>query len=114
MKERIERYLPMVMGCHQRADRSFSCKGRPFVVCARCTGEIVGFLSGYFILFFVPTAWWMVPALLAPMIIDALVQAFTRYESRNWLRFATGFLGGLGVNMLLFLTAFYIAEQLFL
>lgn len=31
--------------CHQRAERSFSCLGRPLAVCSRCLGIYAGFFA---------------------------------------------------------------------
>ena len=33
------------MGCRCRPDRSFHFRGRPFPICARCTGILCGFLA---------------------------------------------------------------------
>ena len=54
MKAWLYQWLPIVFGCHCRADRSFFWRGRQFPLCARCTGELAGFLcaipAGFFAL----------------------------------------------------------------
>ncbi len=95
----------MIMGCHQMPSRCLYYKGRPMVVCARCTGQIIGFFSGFVIVFFLPASFLFVLALLAPMIIDGVIQRLTPYESHNIMRLLTGFIGGVGINMIFYLLA---------
>lgn len=89
------------MGCHCRADRSFFWRGQPFPICARCTGELIGFLlAAVCFPFFRPT----VPVLLIlllPATVDGMIQRFTRYESTNLRRVWTGLLLGYGLMSLL-------------
>lgn len=100
----VYRYLPMLLGCHCRADRSFFYKGRKFPVCARCTGECAGFLLA------LSTFWICHPPvpipfiLMIPMIVDGTVQQRTRYESTNSRRFFTGLLFGYGAMLLVILS----------
>jgi uncharacterized membrane protein len=100
-------WLPLIFGCHQKPERSFKCKGKVLPICARCTGELIGFLM------FTPLFLWIKPSffigflLLMPMIVDGLIQAKTQYESHNMTRLFTGILGGVGlltvvVNVLIF------------
>ena len=44
----ITKYLPIIFGCHCRADRSFYCKNKKFPICARCTGELIGIIVSIF------------------------------------------------------------------
>lgn len=88
------KWLPIVMGCHCRPDRSFFWRGRQFPVCARCTGQLLGVLA-------IPLTCWAghppVPvlfALLLPMVLDGVIQLKTSYESTNVRRLITGFLFG--------------------
>jgi uncharacterized membrane protein len=39
-------------GCHQMNDRSFSFKGFQFPICARCTGLLLGQITGFILSFF--------------------------------------------------------------
>lgn len=95
-------WLPRFTGCHQRPDRSFTCRsGRPFPVCARCSGELIGMAAA------VCTAWagyppvWVLVILLVPMVTDGTVQLLTSYESTNGRRLVTGVLFGYGFAALL-------------
>ena len=85
------------MLCHRRPDRSFFWRGKQFPVCARCTGVHVGYLS----LLVFPIAqthlgWAWSLGLIAPTVLDGLLQARTRYESHNLTRVGTGVLAGVG------------------
>lgn len=92
----LYRWLPVVFGCHCRADRSFYWHGEKFPICARCTGELAGMLlcavSGWF---FLPPV-WLAAVLLVPMLADGFAQLCTRYESTNLRRLFTGTLAGYG------------------
>lgn len=100
------RWLPLVMGCHRRPERSFCWPGgRAFPVCARCTGELAGFLLAAATGWLVHPPVWMLAALMLPMIADGLAQALTRYESTNARRFLTGLLFGYALPVLLALGA---------
>lgn len=92
----LYRWLPIIMGCHCREDRSFHYHGRPFPVCARCTGMLLGFGLALILCFFVriPLGWLLI--FLLPGFLDGMIQRFTAYESRNLRRLWTGFFLGLG------------------
>ena len=93
----FKKWLPIFFGCHQKVERSFKCNNKVFPICARCTGELIGFVV------FVPLFLWIKPnvligfLLLIPMIVDGMVQFKTNYESHNVTRLITGILGGLGI-----------------
>ena len=91
------RWLPIVFGCHRRADRSFFVRGRQLPLCARCTGELAGILCCVPVCFFWRLPVWVCVLLLVPMVTDGLVQRFTAYESTNLRRVVTGFLFGWGL-----------------
>lgn len=100
----LYKWLPIVMGCHCRPDRSLFWKGRQFPVCARCTGQLVGALA-------VPLTLWAghppVPVLFAltlPLVLDGVIQLKTSYESNNLRRLWTGFLFGYSVLTLFVLS----------
>lgn len=87
--------------CHRRPERSFSWRGRPFPVCARCTGIGVGYASLVgFAVFGVPTH-AVVPGLLLllPAALDGGSQALGWRRSNNALRLVTGILCGVGQVM---------------
>ncbi|MDO4487809.1 MAG: DUF2085 domain-containing protein [Eubacteriales bacterium] len=88
------KWLPIIMGCHCRPDRSFFIKGRQLPVCARCTGILIGFLIAVITLFFFRADITVLLLMLLPLIIDGAVQRLTHYESNNILRLATGILFG--------------------
>ncbi|MBO5995216.1 MAG: DUF2085 domain-containing protein [Firmicutes bacterium] len=99
----IYKWLPIFCGCHQRPERSFFVRGYQMPVCARCEGELIGILAALIAVWFVRPAWWLMAAIMAPMIIDGLIQALTSYESNNWRRLITGLLFGFGIAMLFFI-----------
>lgn len=96
MKSWLYKWLPIVFGCHCRADRSFFYKGKQFPICARCTGELAGILLACVF------GWLWLPGtgisggLLIPMVVDGFLQALTTYESKNSRRFWTGLFFGIG------------------
>ena len=90
----MNKYLPIVFGCHCRSDRSFSYKGKQFPICARCTGELIGFLLA-------PMAWFLyrppivvLVLMILPLMADGIIQKATSYESTNIRRVITGALFG--------------------
>lgn len=90
-------YLPHF--CHQWEERSFSYKGHPFPVCARCTGVYFGqcVSIGLFTSFWpISASLWALVALMVPMGIDWSIQEFLGIQSTNLRRFVTGFFGGFG------------------
>ena len=92
----LYRWLPIIFGCHCRADRSFHWHGKQFPICARCTGELVGMIIGLIACFFWRPEVWMTLVMITPMIADGFIQLKTSYESTNPRRFVTGLLGGYG------------------
>ena len=98
MKKFIYKWLPIVFGCHCRSDRSFFFHGQQFPICARCTGELAGMLATPFLWFLFGRPLISVCiGVMIPLILDGSIQYFTKYESKNWLRFLTGFLFGYGL-----------------
>lgn len=95
------------MGCHQRADRSFSYNGKPFPICARCTGIIVGTLLSVISFWFIEMDKVLLFISLLPMVIDGTVQRFGKYESNNTRRFLTGLLFGYAFIYLFFMSVAY-------
>lgn len=100
----LYKWLPIFMGCHCRADRTFHYHGKPFPVCARCTGILLGFLISICAIGWRrPHALWLFVMLL-PMIADGLIQHRTKYESTNPRRFVTGLFWGYAAMTLLLLS----------
>ena len=92
--------------CHRMHERSFFIKGHQFPVCARCTGFYISLII-YFIYVYFNFVNYDVPLLilavllLIPSLIDGSTQFFKFQESNNTRRFITGFLGGLGLGIIL-------------
>lgn len=105
MKQFIYKYLPIIFGCHCKAERSFTFYGKQFPICARCTGELVGMIvvSITYAIYHPPILYGS--ALLIPMIADGGIQLFTTYESTNYRRFFTGLLFGYGFFQLFIASA---------
>lgn len=100
MKTWWYKWLPIVFGCHCKPERSFHFHGKQFPICARCTGELIGIVAALLCCFFFRSPVLVSAILLIPMIIDGVVQHFTRYESNNLTRVVTGTLFGFGITML--------------
>lgn len=100
------KWLPILMGCHCRPERSFHFRGRQFPVCARCTGLLAGLVVGIPAgLLYRPPA-WALALMLLPMLLDGAAQRLTRYESGNRRRLLTGVLFGYAaVGLLIALAA---------
>ncbi|TGM09654.1 DUF2085 domain-containing protein [Leptospira yasudae] len=105
--------------CHQWEERSFSYKGHPFPVCARCTGVYIGQCIAVCLsfLFWVQSIEiFLLLILIVPMGIDWSLQEFCGVESTNIRRFLTGFLGGFGfygIGILILHSIFLFAHSLF-
>ena len=100
MERWLYKWLPIIFGCHCRADRSFFYKGKQFPICARCTGELVGILLVVLLGWIWTPPVWVSIVLLTPMLIDGFAQSLTKYESKNHRRFLTGLLFGIGLSVL--------------
>ena len=92
--------------CHRIPERSFFINGHQFPVCARCTGFYTGLVVYLVYNFFYthPYDWNMLfisMILMVPVAIDGFTQYFGPRESTNTLRFATGFIGGVGLIIFL-------------
>lgn len=103
----LYKWLPRVFLCHCRDDRSFHYKGVKFPICARCTGELVGILSGIVLYPFIKLDTWVYFILMIPLITDGLVQLKTKYESNNIKRFITGILFGYSLVSLFIISTVY-------
>lgn len=60
----------------------------------------MGIVAALFSCFFFQLPVWGAVLIMIPMIVDGMVQMFTKYESNNRRRFITGFLFGYGLFML--------------
>lgn len=88
-------------GCHQRADRSFYCKGIKFPLCARCCGVLIGQISAIIIhIIGIPITNFQSLSLVSVMGIDWGLQETKLKESTNTRRLLSGICGGLGIYTL--------------
>ncbi|APY00379.1 putative membrane protein [Lacinutrix venerupis] len=88
--------------CHRLPERSFFYKGKQFPLCARCTGiNLAYFLIPVFAFGFIKISLWWSIIMILPTYIDGTIQAYTKYESNNILRFTTGIISGIGTVSLL-------------
>lgn len=86
--------------CHRMKDRSFHFSGKPFPVCARCTGILLGFfLIPALLLISWRAPFWIGMGLNLPMIIDGYTQLKKWRKSNNILRFITGLASGFGLSI---------------
>lgn len=92
--------------CHRKPERSLKIKGKPMVLCARCTA-IYGSYALLPVLFFFPTLHnlWLAILLQIPMLIDGFTQKWKWRESTNKLRVVTGLLSGIGQGMMIWYAA---------
>ncbi len=89
------------MPCHRLPARTIHIKGRPFPVCARCMGILLGFtgipllLAGKVVL-----PLWLGIVCNLPMLVDGFTQQKGWRDSNNLLRLSTGLLSGMGLAIL--------------
>ena len=91
---KLDKWLPIIFGCHTRNDRSFYFNGRKFPICARCTGEFIGIIFSIFTFKFYNPNLLINVLIMIPMLLDGFLQLLTRYESNNIKRLITGILFG--------------------
>lgn len=108
MKLFLYKWLPAFFGCHCRPDRSFHFRGKQFPICARCTGELVGFIAAVGLYTAVTFKWIILILMMLPMLIDGIIQQKTTYESNNKLRFITGILFGYAALTLIIMSLIYV------
>lgn len=86
-------YLAMIFGCHQINSRTIKIFNKPFVLCARCSGILVGtMIMPLLVKLDIKPFWYFLGIIL--IATDGLLQYFTSYTSTNIKRFITGFLFG--------------------
>ncbi|WP_452224547.1 DUF2085 domain-containing protein [Lacinutrix chionoecetis] len=97
--------------CHQIPERSFFFKGKQFPLCSRCTGINLGyFILPFFILGLISIPLWWSVAMVFPTYIDGTIQAYTKYQSNNTLRFTSGIISGIGTMSLVSITGIAIGN----
>ena len=90
--------------CHQMSERCLDLGAGPLPVCARCAGLYVGGFAGLFVTLvsgrrFRP-GWRWVAAAAVPSVVDFSLGLIDLPDLPNWPRFATAFLPGLLVGLL--------------
>lgn len=101
MKKEIYTFLMKIgcaAGCHQIPERSFSYRGHPFPVCARCTGVIAGQVLGGLSFPFLTLTYDTIGFLCFIMFFDWWLQRVRLLQSTNLRRFVTGILCGFAVG----------------
>lgn len=97
--------------CHRLPERSFFFKGKQLPLCSRCTGINLGyFILPLFILNLISIPLWWSIAMVLPTYIDGTIQAYTKYQSNNFLRFTTGIISGIGTMSLVSITGIAIGK----
>jgi uncharacterized membrane protein len=97
-----KRTLSLALICHRRPERSFKFLGYQSLLCARCTGLLVGFLA-FLGLTSIDFSIPLIEALLmmCPMLVDGFTQLFGLRKSNNSLRLITGVLYAVSFPFLL-------------
>lgn len=98
---KIYKWLPIIMLCHCRDDRSFHTNGLRHPVCARCEGITIGFLVGLVSAAIIRLPVKILFLLLLPLVLDGTIQKVTSYESTNIRRLITGLLYGYALSSLI-------------
>jgi uncharacterized membrane protein len=95
-------YLFFSKMCHQCPDRSFLCLGKPFAVCARCTGIYLGFFFGALFYPFLTHKTnggriiiMLFAGLLLATMIDVTGNYLNMWQNNVWSRALLG--GGIGI-----------------
>ena len=96
----INKWLPIIFGCHCRSDRSIYIKGKKLPICARCTGELIGIIVSIILFRFIKTSLLFDLIIMMPLVLDGFIQLKTSYESNNTKRMITGILFGYGLSNL--------------
>lgn len=91
--------------CHRMPSRSFWVYDIPLGLCARCTGIYLAAFISFLTLSFKPDLFrvnsLIALAMLAPLLVDSILEHYSLYAGTNFLRFATGLLFGIGIVILL-------------
>jgi uncharacterized membrane protein len=98
-------HCALLIGCHQRIDRSYVLRGRQIPLCCRCLGTLFGIA---FAPLFVALSPILCTLLVLPLVADGMTQLLGLRESRNWLRLITGVLFGIAAPNVLIRIARYL------
>ncbi|MDE6475362.1 MAG: DUF2085 domain-containing protein [Erysipelotrichaceae bacterium] len=106
--DKINKWLPIIFGCHTRSDRSFYFRGKKFPICSRCTGELIGIIISIMTFKFYSPNLLVNILIMIPMLFDGLLQLLTKYESNNIKRLITGILFGYALYNLFIMSIGYV------
>lgn len=108
--------LFLIFPCHRRADRCLHFKGEPMKLCSRCLSMYSTILFSLFPLYYLIDVNLLNCLigfiLLIPLVIDGFTQKWKWRTSNNFLRIFTGFLFGIGYNILLVIVVKFLFEFL--
>ena len=94
---KIDKYKIKLSFCHRIPERSFFYKGKQFPVCSRCTGIHIGYLTFPLFLFsYLKFNLLFTMIMILPPYLDGVLQAYSKWESNNFLRVITGLIAGIG------------------
>ena len=98
------------LSCHQIYERSFTCRGYQFPVCARCTGIFIGHIAAIFLCIIGVRISFIISVLLILiMACDGFLQLFKIKQSTNIRRLITGILAGAGsIFMLVNIVSYFL------
>lgn len=86
----ISMKIGSMLGCHQLHYRCPTILGYQFFICYRCLGMYLGFILGIIAYIIYPFLNWYIILLVAPLIIDGVIQLRSSYESTHTKRIITG------------------------
>ncbi|WP_459500503.1 DUF2085 domain-containing protein [Bacillus sp. C1] len=104
----INKWLPIVFGCHQNKNRSFHYHNHYFPLCARCTGELIGLFLGIALYFYFQFPYFIYILGMIPLVIDGGLQLLTSYQSNNSKRVITGSVFGISLITLFIKSCIFI------
>lgn len=82
-------YMGVMFSCHNRQDRSCKHTNKYLHICARCTGILLGILLTPLLMLFNFNKLFLLLGII-PLLVDGLLQHYTKYESNNFKRIITG------------------------
>lgn len=98
-----KQYTALIFGCHQKHSRSFNIIHKYLGLCSRCFGILIGiFMMSLLSNLKINLNLFLLG--LIPLLIDGLIQRFTKIRSTNFRRIVTGILFG---PALIVVTSYY-------
>ena len=109
MKDFFDRFGDAPL-CNNNPDRALHIGDFVFPLCYRCMMITIGVILGLIIIMLIIEKYhiiWKIKysiigfLICLPTFFDGVIQTFTEYESKNYIRITTGFLCGLGLSILI-------------